>query len=222
METASGLSNLLERVFLSCGIIAPSLLMLTDWIAGKTLPGYSFSAQSISELSAFGSPTRSFVVLLTLLSNLLLIGFGSSIWRTADHETLPRIVAALVIGHAVTGLVATVFFPTNFGERPNFASTGVLLMFLSVVFFVLAMVFGAVAFSGMIRILSIAVPSTYIILAISRFATASTSPQGNAISLIGAQERTMAYSYLLWVLALAIHLIILFNKGDSPVATITG
>jgi hypothetical protein len=118
-----------------------------------------------------------------------------------------------VIGNAVAGLVATLFFPTRFGERPIFGSAGVIVMFFSVVFFVLAMVIGAAAFRGWLRLFSIAIPVTYVILAVLRFASASRSSGGDSMSLIGAQERTMSYSFLLWVMALAIHLLILSSRG---------
>jgi hypothetical protein len=127
-----------------------------------------------------------------------------------------------VIGNAVAGLVATLLFPTRFGERPTFGSTGVILMFLSVVFFVLAMVFGALAFRGWLRILSIAIPVTYVLLAVLRFATAHASSGGEAVSLVGTQERTMAYSFLVWVIALAIHLLLLLSKGIDAVSGMGG
>jgi hypothetical protein len=86
-------------------------------------------------------------------------------------------------------------------------------MFFSVVCFVLAMLFGAAAFSGWIRVLSIAVPASYVLLAVLRFATAASSPAGQAASLMGAQERTMVYSFLLWVMALAIRLLMSGRGG---------
>jgi hypothetical protein len=118
---------------------------------------------------------------------------------------LPRIVAGLILGNVIAGLIATLFFPNQFGVRPEFGTIGVLLMFVSVLCSVLAMVFGTAAFRGWMRILSIAIPMAYVLLAIMRFATAASSNHGDAV-LIGAQERTMAYSFMLWVIALAIYL----------------
>jgi len=206
METSAGLPNMLQRILLSCGILAPLLYLGTDLLAGKLLKGYSFSAQSMSELGAAGSPTRPLVVALTLVASAFMIAFGIGVWRAAGNSILPRIVAGLVIGNAVAGLVATLFFPNHFGVRPEFGNPGVLLMFLSVLCFVLAMVLGAVAFQGWMRILSIAIPAAYVLLAILRFATAASSAAGAAV-LIGTQERTMAYSFLLWTMALAIYLL---------------
>jgi hypothetical protein len=134
---------------------------------------------------------------------------------------LPRIVAGLIIGNAVAGLIATLFFPNRFGVRPEFGTPGVLLMFLSVLCFVLAMVFGAVAFHGWMRMLSIAIPVAYVLLAILRFATATSSTSGATV-LIGTQERTMAYSFLVWVTALAIYFLMLSSRSVDSLFCIGG
>jgi len=94
-------------------------------------------------------------------------------------------------------------------------------MFLSVVCFVLAMVFGAVAFHGWMRILSIAIPAAYVLLAILRFATAAPAGAGTEV-LIGTQERTMGYSFLLWAMALAIYLLLLSSKGMESAINASG
>jgi len=212
MEASAPLPNMLQRLLLSCGILAPLLSLGTDLLAGRLNKGYSFAAQSMGELGAAGSPTRPLVVALTLVASAFLIAFGFGVWRAAGPALLPRIVAGLILGQAVAGLAATLFFPNRFGVRPAFATPGVLLMFISVLCLVLAMVVGAVAFHGWMRILSVAIPAAYILLAILRLATAASSVAGTAV-LIGAQERTMAYSCLLWTMALAVYLLLLSSKG---------
>lgn len=214
MESTGGLSHLIQKLLLICGIAAPLLTLLIDRLAGRIFEGYSFTVQSMSELSASGSPTRNFVVSVTVVTTALMLAFGVGIWRTADQILLQKIVSALVIGNAVTGLIATLFFPTDIGVRPIFGSTGVLIMFLSVVCFVLAMVVGAFAYTDWVRILSIGIPVSYVLLAIWRFATDRSSP-GNRSILVGAQERTMSYSFLIWVLALAIYLLLRNSKELS-------
>jgi hypothetical protein len=124
----------------------------------------------------------------------------------AVNSILPRIVAGLFIVHALAGLVATLFFPNRYGVRPEFATPGVLIMALSVLCFTLAIVFGAVAYHGWMRLLSIAIPVAYVLLATLRFATAASST-AETVVLVGVQERTMAYSFLLWTIALAIYLL---------------
>jgi hypothetical protein len=144
---------------------------------------------------------------LSLAVSAFMIALGLGVWLTVGLAILPRIVAGLILGNVISGLIATLFFPNQFGVRPELGTPGVLLMFVSVLCFVLAMVSGAVAFQSWMRILSIAIPTTYILLAILRFATAASSTQGD-LGVIGVQERTMAYSFMMWVMALAIYLLI--------------
>jgi hypothetical protein len=60
------------------------------------------------------------------------------------------------------------------------------------------------------RILSTAIPAVYVLLAIFRLSTADASTVG-AVMFIGTQERTIACSFLAWVMALAIYLLIISN-----------
>lgn len=195
-----------HEILLSFGVLAALLYLGTDLLAGNLLKGYSFSAQSMGDLGAAGSPTRPLVLILTLVASACMITFGVGVWQAAGPALLPRIVAGLIMGNALTGLLATLFFPNSYGVRPEFGTPGVLLMFLSVLCFVLAMIFGAAAYHSWMRILSISIPTAYILLAILRFATAGSSA-AEATVMIGVQERTMGYSFLTWVAALAIFLL---------------
>jgi hypothetical protein len=192
-----------------------------DLLAGKLIKGYSFSAQSMGELGALGSPTRSLVIAFTLVASTFMVAFGIGVWQAMGTAILPRIVAGLIISNAVSGLVATLFFPNRFGIRPEFTTPEVLIMFISVLSFVLAMIFGAAAFHGWMRILSIAIPVSFILLAIFRFATAASSPAGTE-GLVGIQERTMAYSFLVWVFCLAIYLLILVGSLSDSASPVSG
>lgn len=203
----------IQQALLVCGILAPLVYLGTDRLAGSLLEGYSFSAQSMSDLSASGSPVRSLVVGLTCVACALMVAFAIGVWRAANGALPVRGVAVLLVANAVLGLVATLFFPTRYAERPAFGTPGVILMFLGVVCFVLAMVVGAIAFGGWMKVLSIAIPVGYVVLAVLRFATAA--PATDAQSLIGTQERTMAFSFLFWVVALAVNLLLSSGSGTS-------
>lgn len=216
METSIGGTGILQKVLLGCGILAPLIYAGSDILAGKLLKGYNFAAQSMGELAAAGSPVRTMVVWLTTIAGLLLIAFGVGIWRESA-QTMPRIAAGLLMVNAAAGMIANLFFPATYGVRPVFASTGVLISFVSVLSFVLAIVAGAAAFSGWFRIFSIAIPAAYILLAVVRFATAGTGSGAAAGTLIGTQERTMSYTFLVWMLVLAVYLLV-NHYGDSSAA----
>jgi hypothetical protein len=216
MRSIAGETIGVQQALLLCGILSPLVYLGTDLLAGRLLTGYSFSAQSSSDLSASGSPVRSVVLALTCVACALMVAFAVGVWRASNGALPVRAVALLLVANAVLGLGAMLFFPTRYGERPVFGTPGVILMFLGVVCFVLAMLAGAVAFGGWLRVLSIAIPAGYVVLAALRFATATPE---NAVSLIGAQERTMAFSFLLWVMALAIDLLLAAGSWTSAKPT---
>lgn len=215
MHSVTSERDVIQQILLLCGIFAPLVHMATDQLAGRMLQGYSFAAQSMSELSASGAPTRKLVVALTVTATVLMVAFGVGVWRAGGQVLLPRIVAGLVMGNAALGLIATAFFPTCFGERPAFGSAGVIIMFLSVMCFILAMVVGAVAYGGWLRIMSVGIPVAYVLLTVLRLSTAASASTGGAGELMGIQERTMAYAFLFWVMALALHLLLSSRAVDS-------
>lgn len=209
MDTQFVSPGILQRVLLSLGLLAPLVYLATDRVAGRLLKGYNFAAQSMSELTAAGSPTRTLVVSLNVVGTGLMIAFGVGVWQAAGLAVLPRIVAGLVIANAAGTLFATLFFPNTYGVRPVFASPGVLIMASSVLFSVLACLFGAFAYGGWFRTFSIAIPAAFVLLAVVRYATATTPTVVAAGPMIGSQERTMAYVFFAWIMALAVYLLTL-------------
>lgn len=174
------------------------------------MEGYDFISQSVSELSAIGAPTRSLVVPLNLTYDTLMIAFGLGVWVSASRNRALRLTALMVAGNAVISLVVIAFFPTNpietWSVYPN--NVHLVLMVMSMFCFLLAIGFGAVAYRKWFRLYSLGILLTYLILAIFRFTQASQIPAGQSESLIGIQERTMIFGYLLWVAMLAIVLIL--------------
>lgn len=211
MSSIAGSSGGWRQVLLVCGVLAPLLYLATDRIAGTVFRGYDFSTQSISDLSASGSPVRTLVLLLTLAATALAVAFSLGVCQSGG--ILGRIVALLILGNALFGLVAMTFFPTQLGVRPAFATPGVILMFLSVLCSVVAMLFGATAYAGWMRVVSIGVPISYVLLALLRYVTAGSA---DAVNLIGTQERTMGYSYLVWMMILAVHLLLSTGALSRP------
>ncbi|MBX6342860.1 MAG: DUF998 domain-containing protein, partial [Thermomicrobiaceae bacterium] len=55
----------LTRVLLACGIVGPVWWVAWDVVGSLRYPGYSYLDQTISELSAEGAPTRTFMLVLS-------------------------------------------------------------------------------------------------------------------------------------------------------------
>lgn len=205
MGTVNTDTSLWQVALLTCGVIAPLVQFASDRITGALVKGYDFSADSMSDLCAAGSSVRPLVLALTLVVAALTAAFAIGVFQSG---TLPvRIVAVLIAANPMLTLVSSVFFPNTLGIRPSFGTPGVLLMAFAVLCFVLAMIVGAFAFAGWMRWLSVGIPVAYVLLTVVRYATAGTTPA----TMYGVQERTMVYTYLLWMMALAFHL--LYSTG---------
>jgi len=61
MTTEPSERGTLRTILLACGILSSLLYVATDLLGGTSYEGYSFSAQTISELSAIGAPSKPLV-----------------------------------------------------------------------------------------------------------------------------------------------------------------
>lgn len=186
------------KVLLVCGIVAPLLFVGTNLLGGVLWRGYSFTHQSISDLSAIGAPTRAVVVPLFIAVDLLLAGFGLGVWGLAGQNVALRIVAGLLVAYGVVGCAAE-FFPYRLGEPPKPFNAGVILTAAGVIFLLLAILSGAAAYRNWFRFYSIGTLLVFAVLTVVGFAQAEAR--------VGLQERVLSFGCLLWVAMLAIVLL---------------
>jgi hypothetical protein len=189
------------KYLLICGILAPLFFVGTDVIAGILYPGYNFIDQSISELSAVGAPTRSLVVPLIILYNVLLIAFVLGVLMSAGQNRLLRVTAVMILGNVIVTLIWA-FFPMQLGETVS--KINVVLGAVSMIFFLLAIGFGAAAHRNWFRFFSVGILVLFLVLTIFGVMAATHH--------IGAQERIMTYSYVLWLMVLSTVLLLIKNR----------
>jgi hypothetical protein len=74
-----------SRLLLIGGVIAAPFFILTDIVAATLVyPGYDYTAQQVSELSAIGAPSRDFWMLMGYPYNLFTLAFaGGCGWPPA-------------------------------------------------------------------------------------------------------------------------------------------
>ena len=199
----------LRKLLLFSGVIASLLAVGTDALAGMLWDSYSFTFQSISELSAISAPTRPLVFPLNLIYNALLVAFGLGIWESSRKRAM-RIIAGLLFGNAIISFVVVIFFPMHFGEAVS--AIHLVLMAMNVIFLqMLTIVLGAVAFRNWFRFYSIGTLLAFLVLTIFGLFVAPQIIPGPPQS--GLQERVMGYGYLLWQAMLSI--VILREKSDN-------
>jgi hypothetical protein len=207
METTFGLPNLLQKIFLTCGILAAVLYAGTDVLAGLRMSGYRFDTQSAGVLSALGSPTRPRVVPLNIAASLLMLAFAAGVWLAVGSNWALRIMACLLAGNALLSILALAFFPWRLGETASSPANklDVLFMAPAVILFVLALGFGAVGNQGWFRWFSIGILVLFLVGFSLGMLGGKLAPGGKP--LVGVQERTMIYSEMLWMALQAVLLL---------------
>ncbi len=199
----------LQEVLLICGILSPLIFNGSDLLAGMLYPGYSFINQYTSELFAIGAPTSSLVVPLFTVASVLLVAFALGVWISARQNRALRVTALMVVGNAVNGLLLWLFFPMHMrGVGVTFTDTmHNMLAVTGVVFVLLALVFGAVAYRNWLRPYSVATILIIIVPSIVAFAYGFQIGASLTTPLAGMAERIAGYGYGLWMVVLAIVLL---------------
>ena len=190
------------RPLLGCGLAAPLLFLATDLLAIARASGYRPMRQSISELTAVGAPTRPLVTALRVTGGSLMAAFATGVTATAGGSRALAATGGLVAANAALDAFATAAVPRDYASPTwsprNTANT--VVMAVGVGCFVAAMGTGAVAVRGPFRAFSAGIPLSYgLLTALSLLVRSRDEP----LSSTGAQERTMAYTYQLWVAVLA-------------------
>jgi hypothetical protein len=197
-----------SKALLKCGIVAPLLYILTDFLLGLSWPAYNFNSQSISELSAIGAPTRIPWVSMTFLFNPLIIAFGIGVYQAAKYLRLLRAAGIMLILWGISGFL-WLFSPMHL--RGNIGSTTDTLHLVMAAFTVLTITayigIGAFTQGRWFRFYSI---FTLITMLIFGFWVARLAPLVAAnmpTPWMGILERVSVYSSMLWVSVLAVTLI---------------
>jgi hypothetical protein len=101
-----------RKILLGCGVLAAVWWVAMDVVGSLRYPGYSYVDQTISELSAEGAPTKTFMLLASGIPYVVLMGaFAAGIWLTAGGRRAQRVTAALVLAEVIWGFVGGLAFP---------------------------------------------------------------------------------------------------------------
>ena len=194
---------------LFCGIISTILYIVSDIVCAIVYPGYNYINQTISELSAIGSPTTSLWKTLTFMFSPLIIAFGVGVFLSAKKIQL-RIAGIFLILFGISGY-AWLFFPMNMrGSIGSASDTGhLILSAVTVTLLILILVFGSTAMGKKFKIYSI---FTIIIMLVFGFLVAVMAPKvalDEPTPLMGIFERISVFSSMIWMSILAF---LLFKK----------
>lgn len=178
---------------------------------------YNSISQTVSELFAINAPSRLIVIPLMLTYSLLMFTFGIGVWDSPGNKRSLRVVAVLVIGKEVLGIVATIFAPMHLrGVEGTLTDTmHAIITGVGVIFLLLTIAFGAAAFGKRFRLYSI---GTILVLVLFGILSGLDGPRLGAnlpTPLLGVWERINIFSYMLWVIVLSILLLQSEKKQKS-------
>ena len=213
--------GILQTILLACGMLSSLLYVATDLLGGMTYEGYSFSAQTISELSAIGSPSKPVVGPLFLTYDVLLMAFGIGVMReSVARKRALHVAAFLIAGIGVIGLVMAPYSALHVrGAEWTISDTlHIVVTSVMVLSILLAVGFGAVTLGPRFLRYSF---GTLLVLVASLALIGVYGPRlaaGLPTPGLGIIERVNVYAYLLWVGALAVGL--LSQHGDRGVGVV--
>jgi hypothetical protein len=201
-----------RKVLLACGALYGVLyVVFNDAIAAAFYDGYSRMTQAISELSAFGSPTRLFLVITTPVMTGLLLAFGIGVWKSANGRRPLRVAGGILVAFAVSGLVWLAFpmtgrldmvkgEPMAWNDIGHISMTGLTFVFTMSLFAA-----GAAAFGKRFKLYTLATALT--MLAFGGLTGMLSPRMPDATPWMGFYERVSIGAWLLWMAVLAVMLI---------------
>jgi CubicO group peptidase (beta-lactamase class C family) len=203
-----------RKALLVCGILASLLYLSMNVFIPMQWAGYSSAAQTISELSAIGAPTRPVWFALGVVYTLLIAAFGLGIWTASRGARRLRLAGALLVCSGLFGL----FWPPMHLRGAGFSLTDTLhIAWTAVSLLITLVVMGLAAreFGRRFRLFTFAIVAIWLVcgtltgLAGPRVAANLPTPW------IGVWERINAAAYLLWLVVFAIALIRRFASPKS-------
>lgn len=194
------------KALLICGIISSVLYIGTDILASTLYPGYSYTAQQVSELSAIGAPTRPLWIALLKPYMPLVVAFGIGVWLAAGSRRSLRITAVLLIAFAIIGIFWPPMHQRGTIGSPTASVTDTLhIVFagVQVLLMTLFIAFGASAQGKGFRIYSIFTIAAMLLAGAIVSTQVSAIAAGRPTPWMGVVERVSVYSPLIWVVVLA-------------------
>ena len=199
----------LQKALLYCGIVASLLYVALTIIGAMQWEGYNSASQTVSELFAVEAPSRSLVVALMLVYSILMIAFGLGVWKSAGGKLALRVIACLLIAKEVEGVLGTLFAPMHIrgGEGTLTDAMHAILTIVGVIILTFTVGIGAAAFGKRFRFYSIVTILVFILFGTLSGMDGPRMAANLPTPWMGVWERANIFSYMLWVIVLAVTLL---------------
>lgn len=214
------------KVLLICGILSFIFSISTDIFASSTYPGYNFTSQQVSELSAIGAPTRPFLVATSFVWAMLVIAFAVGVWLKAGADRRLRVTAVLLATFAGIGESWALFAPMNQPgsvEILSNSATDVAHLVFTVVQIIVMVLFislGSRAGGKCFRRYSISTIAAMLAFGGAVGTQVAKIAAGEQTPWLGLIERVSVYAPQLWLAILAVVLLSAVGSEATLASTI--
>jgi hypothetical protein len=202
------MKSLPVKLLLLCGILASLIYIGSDIAAALSWPGYRYADQSVSELRAIGSPTRSFLMPILSLYAVLEIAFGFGVWKVANKKRSMLITSILLITLGMLDSMGSLF-SLNINETAGSLTNNIHIIITALTVFLILLIigFGATIYKKWFLFYSIGTILTLIVSGFVAFLNVQKFAAQQHGSWLGIVERINIYGYMLWIVVLASALI---------------
>jgi hypothetical protein len=196
------------RALLMCGAASSVLYVIIDVIGAVSYPGYDYSAQAISEMSAIGAPTAGFLAPWYALWSILFLAFTLGVWILGRARRSLRWCAALLLAVAIVGSGFSLFPMSQRSAVPTFSDTmhlvvaGATMVLLSA-----AILAGAGSFERGFRHYSAATVGVMLIFFLVTMRDVPNVAADLPTPYMGLSERISMAAWLLWIAVFSVKLL---------------
>ena len=207
-QTETPSNRIIRDLLLMAGVLSSIVYVTADVLCGLRYPGYSFTDQVISELSAIGAPTTALWVRLLQIFAVLFAAFTIGVVRESSGNRRLRLTGWLLVGFVLSGPLwsfvpmhqrGDVFTWTDVG---HIALGGVMVLLITAVITV-----GAGALGRRFRVFSRILVTVAVISGVGTFAYVPRMINQLPTPWVGTVERIHLYAFFLWVAVLAVALL---------------
>ncbi|HET9429415.1 MAG TPA: DUF998 domain-containing protein [Allosphingosinicella sp.] len=195
---------MVTRILLCLGVLSSLLWVGIDILGAVSWEDYSYTSQTVSEMSAVDAPTRQLLSPFYIAYSLLLIAFGGGVSSSAGGRNGRLVAGALLATVGLVGLVQP-FFPMHMrGVEPSFTDIGhIVLGGVNVLLLIVAIGFGAREFGRKFRLFSVTTILIMLVFGVWTAFLAPAIPEGQPTPYLGLIERVIFAAFLLWIASFA-------------------
>ncbi len=205
-----------RKSLLICGVLSMLWYVIVNIIVPIQYPGYDMVSQTVSELSAVDTPTRTLWFVLCIFYSLLFIAFGLGIWLSAKGSWMLKFVALVIIFDALLG-----FYWPPMHQRKIIAAGGgtstdtlhLVWAFIHLGLMLLMIGFGAATLGKGFRIFSVAIVLIFLVFGILTTKESLGIEANLPTPHVGIWERINIGAYMVWVIVFAI---MLMRRNNKP------